>query len=163
MIGRLVGVDLRSSTANGEVEREINWLPVPCACPMLRNGWSRRASSSYSPFYDGDGVWSRSESDPRGAAVAAGTAARGGEGGEVSTGSEGTDERGDAERDEQWMPNPTVVADVLIEDLSFSLRSETACSYSLFLVRCLLLYTVGVMPGQDVELHRICKVCRDLT
>lgn len=100
----------------------MNWLPVPCACPMMREGWSRRASSAYSPFYDGDGVWSRSETDPRDAAGRVGKTARGSEGGEASISSEGTDERGHSEVNHWLMPSPTVVADVLIEDLSFSLR-----------------------------------------
>lgn len=146
-LGRLVGVDLRSRTASDEADaREIAWLPVPCACPMLRDGWSRRASASYSPFYDGHGVWSRGETNPRRDARAVGGTRSGtpgsavqGEGGETvggkneggcageagSADSDGVDERVDgdgADRRERLMPSPTVVADVLIEDLSFSLR-----------------------------------------
>lgn len=147
MLGRLVGVDLRSRTASDEADaREIAWLPVPCACPMLRDGWSRRASASYSPFYDGHGVWSRGEADPRRDARAGGgtrpgtsgsvakseggeTVGRGNEDGCVgeagSADSDGMDKEvgvDSADERERLMPSPTVVADVLIEDLSFSLR-----------------------------------------
>lgn len=98
---------------------ETDELPFPCACPLLKDGWSRRASSSYSPFFDGNGVWSPSE------------AARVSTEKEESTtpffGSAEGEEGGEREQkigsfDEQTMPIPTVVADLLIGSWNFSLR-----------------------------------------
>lgn len=135
MLGRLVGGDRRtgsgidevavdgltSGAAVGSAEVETDDLPLPCVCPLLRDGWSRRASSSYSPFFDGEGVWSPSE--------AAGASVRGGGvdastgGAQVEDGEEGGGVRGGGGGDEgQTMPTPIVVADVLIADLCFSLR-----------------------------------------
>ncbi len=101
------------------------FLPIPSVCRLLRDGWSRRASSSYSPFFDGEGAWSRSE--------AAGVSAQEEEGkgaadpftpprgaGRGSTrGNEGV---GSGVYEGGSMPVPIVAADVLIADLSFSIR-----------------------------------------
>lgn len=135
MLDRLVGGDRRTGSGIDEstmdgltsgvaavgAEGEIDELPIPCACPLLRDGWSRRASSSYSPFYDGEGVWSQSEAagdsmeDEDVARSLRGAAGGGGEG-DGGIGGGGDD-------GEDWMmPVPTLVADVLIEDLCFSLR-----------------------------------------
>lgn len=137
MLGRLVGGDRRGlgaadeslidNSGSGvvtsplEAEGDFDELPIPSVCRMLRDGWSRRASSSYSPFFDGEGAWSRSETSgvsPQGGVregVQPSTPGRGeGEeegGGVPSGGEEGT-----------TMPVPIVAADVFIADLSFSLR-----------------------------------------
>lgn len=136
MLGRLVGGDRRTGNgidevvvegstpgaAVGPAEVETDDLPLPCVCPLLRDGWSRRASSSYSPFFDGERVWSPSE--------AAGAPVRGAGGVDASAGGapvedseEGGGVWGGGGGDEgQTMPTPIVVADVLIADLCFSLR-----------------------------------------
>lgn len=114
--------DLASGATIGSTEVETDELPLPCVCPLLRDGWSRRVSSSYSPFFDGEGVWSPSE--------AAGASVRGGEGVDASAGGarvedgeEGGGVRGGGGGEEgKKMPTPSVVADVLIADLCFSLR-----------------------------------------
>lgn len=120
-------MDLSGSGATPvEVEGEIDELPIPSVCRLLRDGWSRRASSSYSPFFDGRGVWSRSEAanasmqdeeedegDGRPSTPFRGEGAGGGK--VEGTGSDGGGEGG-------MMPVPIVAADVLIADLLFSLR-----------------------------------------
>ena len=134
VLGRLVGGDRRGSgteesTIDGsapgpppaEAGGEFDELPIPSVCRLLRDGWSRRASSSYSPFFDGEGAWSRSEgagcsvqgqggappfTPPRGAGGRSREdGGKGGDGGEGGT-----------------MPVPIVTAEVTIADLSFSLR-----------------------------------------
>lgn len=109
------------ATSSWEVEGDFDELPIPSVCRMLRGGWSRRASSSYSPFFDGEGAWSRSEAsgvplqEGAGAGIHPSTPGGGGEegerGGVGSGGGEG-----------KTMPVPIVAADVFIADLSFSLR-----------------------------------------
>lgn len=135
VLDRLVGGDRRSfgsgideptmeSLAAAEADlapavtdADIDELPIVCVCPMLRDGWSRRASAAYSPFFDGDGVWSRSEAPPGvvGDGQARGVSGGAGGAGEAETGGRTGGEQG-------RMPIPTVVADVLFDDLSFSLR-----------------------------------------
>ena len=142
MLDRLVGGDRRIGSGIDEVvveglapgatvesaEVETDELPLPCVCPLLKDGWSRRASSSYSPFFDGEGVWSPSE--------AAGASVPGGGGVDASTGGArmedgegGSGVRGGCGGDEgKKMPTPSVVVDVLIADLCFSLRYVCALS-----------------------------------
>lgn len=105
-------------------------LPIPSVCRLLRDGWSRRASSSYSPFFDGEGAWSRSE-----AAGVSPVKEGGGDGDGDGDGAHPcTPLRGNGGRSREddgtgrgggeggTMPVPIVTADVLIADLSFSLR-----------------------------------------
>lgn len=139
VLGRLVGGDRRSGGGGGGVEElttdgsapgptpaeaggEFDELPIPSVCGLLRDGWSRRASSSYSPFFDGEGAWSRSE--------AAGASVQEGGGAPPFTPARGEGEGRYRENDRNrggggeggTMPVPIVTADVLIADLSFSLR-----------------------------------------
>lgn len=139
MLGRLVGGDLRGSgveestidgsapgPAPAEAGGEFDELPIPSVCRLLREGWSRRASSSYSPFFDGEEAWSRSE--------AAGASVQDGDGAYPFTPpreARGDGARGDSREDGGMggggregcaMPVPIVTADVSIADLSFSLR-----------------------------------------
>lgn len=95
-------------------ERDLDELPVLCVCPLLQGGWSRRASSAYSPFFDERGAWSPSE------ATAASTRDEDRVGGSTSGDSEG--EEGGGFGEGCRMPVPTAVADLLIDELSFSLR-----------------------------------------
>lgn len=119
---------VEAGAAAGSAEVETDELPLPCVCPLLRDGWSRRASSSYSPFFDGEGAWSPSE--------AAGASVPGGGGVDASTGEvrmedgeEGGGVRGGGGSDEgKKMPTPSMVVDVLIADLCFSLRYLCALS-----------------------------------
>ena len=133
VLGRLVGGDRRLGGSADEsavdglspeappavlgTEGALDDLPLPCACRLLRDGWSRRASSSHSPFFDGDGVWSRSEATefPVGSQPSAPQpqGVREEEAGGIS-GRDG--------RSGHWMPIPAVVADVVIDELCFSLR-----------------------------------------
>ena len=105
-------------------------LPIPSVCLLLRDGWSRRASSSYSPFFDGEGAWSRSEAagasaqEEEGKSAKPSTPPRGGEGsarGNEGVGSGGGGGGGGGS-DGGSMPVPIATADVLIADLSFSIR-----------------------------------------
>lgn len=107
-----MAAQVEAAATSATTEREIDGLPVPCACSKLRDGWSRRASSSYSPFYDGEGVWSRSE-------AATGTTTGEKDASDAPAGNDDLRGRSNVER---YMPSPTVIADVLIEDLGFSLR-----------------------------------------
>lgn len=138
MLGRLVGggtggpddstsvVDRAGSEAaltSAEPEGEIDELPIPTVCRLLGDGWSRRPSSLYSPFFDGEGAWSRHE--------ASGVSTEG-----VRPPIPRDDEEGDGEEEDgaggvgvgggrgegRTMPIPIITADVLIADLSFSLR-----------------------------------------
>lgn len=137
MLGRLVGggtgggddstsvVDRAGSGAtptSAEPEGEIDELPIPTVCRLLGDGWSRRPSSLYSPFFDGEGAWSRNE--------ASGFST---EGVRPSTPRDGEDRGGEEEDgagvgvggghgEGRTMPIPIIMADVLIADLSFSLR-----------------------------------------
>ena len=101
-------------------------LPIPSVCLLLRDGWSRRASSSYSPFFDGEGAWSRSEAagasaqEEEGKSAKPSTPPRGGEG--SARGNEGVGRGGGGGSDGGSMPVPIATADVLIADLSFSIR-----------------------------------------
>lgn len=127
VLGRLVGGDLRGNGVDesaidgsapgvvpAEAEGEFDELPIPSVCQLLRDGWSRRASSSYSPFFDGEGAWSRSE--------AAGASAQEGGGAHAFTPPRGTGGNGVGGGEGVTMPVPIVTADVSIADLSFSLR-----------------------------------------
>lgn len=103
--------------APSATEEEVSGLPLPCVCPMLRNGWRRKTSSSYSPFHDGDAIWSRRES------AGDSQAARGGRSSDARRWlHEDEDEDEGFVGTMHGMPIPTIVADVLIEDLGFSLR-----------------------------------------
>lgn len=135
MLGRLVGGERRSSSGADEsavdgaspgtsvvlaTEGEFDELPLPCACRLLRDGWSRKASSSYSPFFDGEGVWSRSRGEaagfspgPHREGVFQPSGIRRGEASRVGGGEGGS---------EDLMPVPTIVADIVIDALCFSLR-----------------------------------------
>ncbi|CAM9524405.1 unnamed protein product [Scytosiphon promiscuus] len=137
VLGRLVGGDRRGTGADDSMmdgsgsgvaasswgaEGDFDELPIPTVCRMLRGGWSRRASSSYSPFFDGEGAWSRSE--------ASGVSLKGGVGEGINSSTPkgaGRQEEGDGVGsgggEGRTMPVPIVAADVFIADLSFSLSN----------------------------------------
>lgn len=95
------------------MEEEVDGLPLPCVCRMLREGWRRRPSASYSQFHDGDGTWALSE-EARASMARKGSSA--------SLGGRRRSGQGSPTEGLRSMPLPTIVADVLIGHLSFSLR-----------------------------------------
>lgn len=136
MLGRLVGggtggaddstsvvdrVGSEAAPTSTEPEGEIDELPIPTVCRLLGDGWSRRPSSLYSPFFDGEGAWSRNEASVSAEGVRP-SIPRDSEkgGGEEEDGAGVGVEGGRGEG--RTMPIPIITADVLIADLSFSLR-----------------------------------------
>ncbi|CAM9091454.1 unnamed protein product [Hapterophycus canaliculatus] len=131
VLGRLVGGDRRATGADDSMvdgsgsgiamssweAGDFDELPIPSVCRMLRGGWSRRASSSYSPFFDGEGAWSPSEAS--GMSLQEGV----GEGIHPSTPGGGVEEDEGGGGEGRTMPVPIVAADVFITDLSFSLSN----------------------------------------
>ncbi|CBN76641.1 conserved unknown protein [Ectocarpus siliculosus] len=136
VLGRLVGggtggaddstsvVDRAGSGAtptSAEPEGEIDELPIPTVCRLLGDGWSRRPSSLYSPFFDGEGAWSRNEASEVSSEGVRPSIPRDGEdrGGEEEDGAGVGVGGGHGEG--RTMPIPIITANVLIADLSFSL------------------------------------------
>ncbi|CAM9544192.1 unnamed protein product, partial [Ectocarpus fasciculatus] len=139
VLGRLVGggtggpddstsvVDRAGSEAaptSAEPEGEIDELPIPTVCRLLGDGWSRRPSSLYSPFFDGEGAWSRNEASGVSTEGVRPSIPRDGEegGGEEEDGAGGVGVGG-GRGEGRTMPIPIITADVLIADLSFSLSN----------------------------------------
>lgn len=166
VLGRLVGGDRRGggfeeSTTDGpapgtmpaEAGGEFDELPIPSVCRLLRDGWSRRASSAYSPFFDGEGAWSRSE--------AAGVSGEEGDGDHPRTPPRGEggrpqedDRKGSGDGEGGTMPVPIVAADMLIADLSFSLRYVRGVGWAGFKAPVL-----SRMVTTPVNTARSCYVC----
>ncbi|CAN0117440.1 unnamed protein product, partial [Ectocarpus sp. 12 AP-2014] len=138
VLGRLVGggtggaddstsvVDRAGSGATpttAEPEGEIDELPIPTVCRLLGDGWSRRPSSLYSPFFDGEVAWSRNEASGVSTERVRPSIPRDNE----DRGWEEEDPAGvgvgGGHGEGRTMPIPIITADVLIADLSFSLSN----------------------------------------